>query len=99
MKTATTISPRLVAKLCRQYRVRELAVFGSVARGDAKPRSDVDLLVDFLPGANIGFMAFSRMQRELSALLGRQADLVSKVGLKERIRADVLSQAKILYAA
>lgn len=99
MKATANIQPRVVIQLCRQYRVRELAVFGSVARGEATPRSDVDLLVEFLPGANIGFMAFSRMQRELSSLLGRSVDLVPKGGLKKRIRAAVLSQAKILYAA
>jgi len=93
------ISMEAIQEFCRRYRVRELAVFGSALRGDFSAASDVDLLVEFEPEAQIGFITLSRMQRELSAILHRQVDLVPKEGLKPTIRDAVLSDAQVLYAA
>jgi hypothetical protein len=88
-----------LAELCRRYRIRQLALFGSVLGGDFGPESDVDVLVDFDPDAHIGFMALSQIQRELSVLLERPVDLVPKDGLKAKIREAVLSSAEVVYAA
>jgi predicted nucleotidyltransferase len=88
-----------IKMLCQRYRVRELALFGSALRHDFDVSSDVDLLVEFEPEAQVGFMTLARMQRELSAILHRQVDLVPKGGLKPRIRQAVLSSAEVLYAA
>lgn len=88
-----------IAEVCRRYRVHELALFGSYQRGNARPDSDVDMLVEFEPDTEIGFMTLARMGRELSAILDRQVDLVPKKGLKEPIRLEVLSNTGILYAA
>ncbi|MFP3897671.1 MAG: nucleotidyltransferase family protein [Anaerolineales bacterium] len=93
------VSSKRIAEFCRRHRVRSLAVFGSVLRDDFRPDSDVDLLVEFESDAEIGFMALSRMRRELSELLGRPVDLVPRQGLKPRIRESVLSDAETLYAA
>jgi predicted nucleotidyltransferase len=86
-------------RLCERYQVRELAVFGSAARGDLRPDSDIDLLVEFAPEADFGFIAFNRLAEELSALVGRKVDLVPKAGLKAAIRNQVLAEARLLYAA
>jgi len=88
-----------LADVCRRYRVRELALFGSAARGQAGPGSDLDLLVEFQPGAHIGFLALAALGRELSALLGRRVDLVPKRGLKPLIRDEVLREAEVVFAA
>jgi predicted nucleotidyltransferase len=88
-----------IKMLCQRYRVRELALFGSALRDDFSAGSDVDLLVEFEPEAQVGFMTLAKMQRELSAILHRQVDLVPKGGLKPRIRQAVLSSAEVLYAA
>lgn len=88
-----------VRELCKRYRVRELALFGSAVREDFSDTSDVDVLVEFEPDAEVGFITLSRMQRELSAILRRRVDLVPKNGLKPQIRESVLSSAEILYAA
>ena len=88
-----------IKMLCQRYRVRELALFGSALRDDFDASSDVDLLVEFEPEAQVGFMTLARMQRELSAILHHQVDLVPKGGLKLRIRQAVLSSAEVLYAA
>lgn len=85
--------------LCRRSQVRELSVFGSALRPDFRPESDIDLLVVFEPGARIGFIAYARLQRELSELVGRKVDLVSKRGLKPLIRDEVIASSRVVYAA
>ena len=87
-----------LVELCRQYHVRELSVFGSAARGEMRPDSDIDLLVEFIPGAKIDLVDYSGLL-DLSTLIGRKVDLVSKKGLKPLIRASVLKEARLLYAA
>ncbi|MEW6114070.1 MAG: nucleotidyltransferase family protein [Thermodesulfobacteriota bacterium] len=88
-----------LARLCRRFQVRELALFGSALRQERHPPEDVDLLVSFQPGARVTFMTLARMQRELEALLGRKVDLVPKDGLKQIIRDHILATARVLYAA
>ena len=76
-----------------------MEVFGSALRDDFRPDRDVDVLVEFEPDAHVGFLALSRLQRELAALLRRPVDVVPKDGLKPLIRESVLSSAEVLYAA
>ena len=78
--------------------MKSLELFGSVLRADFRPDSDVDVLVEFEPGARIGFVALGRMQRELTALFERPVDLVPKDGLKPVIRQDVLASTEVIYA-
>jgi len=89
---------RLV-ELCQRYGVRELSVFGSSARGEARPDSDIDVLVEFQPDAQTGLLEYAGLMLDLSNLLGRRVDLVSKNGLKPLIRESVLQEARVLYAA
>jgi len=86
-----------IGELCRRYQVRELSIFGSALRADFGD-SDIDLLVSFKPEAHVGF-EFVQFQRELSEVLKRDVDLVSKDGLKPAIRDRVLAEAQVLYAA
>jgi len=79
--------------------VRRLALFGSVARGEARPESDVDLLVTFLPGTQVGFLILGQMKRELTEIFHRPVDLVPQNGLNPVIRESVLAEARELYAA
>jgi len=88
-----------IVEICRRYQVRELSLFGSAARGEMRPDSDVDLLVDFLPDAHPGLLGLVAMGRELSALLDRRVDLAVKPGLKPLIRAIVLAESRPIYAA
>jgi len=87
-----------LAELCRKYGIAELAVFGSVARGDAGPDSDVDLLYVRVPGNDLG-MAYFDLQEDLERLFGRRVVLVAKDGLHRVIRDQVLADAQVLYAA
>jgi len=83
-----------IAEICRRYQVLELSVFGSAARGEMRPDSDVDFLVDFLPNARPGLLGLAAMTRELSVLLGRRVDLAVKPALKPLIRPGVLAEEK-----
>ncbi len=85
--------------LCRRYQVRELSLFGSAARGEMRPSSDLDLLVEFLPNAQVDLVDYAGLMLDLSRLLCRKVDLVSKNGLKPLIRDSVLEDARLVYAA
>jgi len=88
-----------IAELCRRYKVKELAVFGSAARGGLRPDSDFDLLVEFLPGAEVDLVEHFAVETEFSDLLGRKVDLVSKRALRSALREEVLTDARTIYAA
>jgi len=88
-----------IAEICRRYGVKELSVFGSAVRRELRADSDVDLLVDFEPEARIGLVKFANLNRELEEILGRRGDLVTKSGLKPRVRPEVLREARVVYSA
>jgi predicted nucleotidyltransferase len=87
-----------IADICR-HQIRELSVFGSAARGEMRPDSDIDFLVDFLPGSRPGLLGVAAMIRELTTLLGRRVDVAVKPALTPTIRPGVLSEARLVYAA
>jgi predicted nucleotidyltransferase len=87
-----------VADFCRRNHIRRLAFFGSMLRDDFGPESDVDVLVEFEPGHTPG-LAFFAMQRELSEILGRKADLNTEMDLSPYFRQEVLDEAEVLYVA
>ena len=95
----TQVDETRLTDLCRRYRVRELSFFGSAARGEMRPGSDIDMLVEFLPDAGIDLVDYAGLMLDLTQLVGRKVDLVSKKGLKPLIRTSVLEQARFLYAA
>jgi predicted nucleotidyltransferase len=88
-----------LAEICRRYHVRELLLFGSAVRGELRPESDIDILVEFSPDANVSIISHLAAERELGALLGRKVDLVSKRAIREPIRKEILPEARLLYAA
>lgn len=78
----------------KQYGVKSIALFGSVARGEGKSESDIDLLVEFdSASSNIGLFAFVRLQHRLQELLGRRVDLVTPKALKRQLRDRILKEA------
>jgi uncharacterized protein len=88
-----------LADFCRQRSIRRLSFFGSVLRDDFSPESDVDVLIEFAPQANVGLFEFVTFQRELSELLGRQVDLHTPASLSHLFRERVVSSAEVAYAA
>lgn len=84
--------------VCERYGVVRLEVFGSLANGAARPDSDIDLLYTLAPGTRLGW-AIKDLSEELTAVLGRPVDLVSRRALNTRIRDRVLAEAQPFYAA
>lgn len=93
------VADEQLAALCSRYSVARLEVFGSTARGDFRPDSDLDLLVEFLPGTQVGLLHLSGLQIELQELFGMEVDLVPRAGLKAGVRDEVLREARELFAA
>lgn len=77
----------------RGYGVKDIRLFGSVARGEAGAGSDVDLLVEFEPSAHIGMFEFSRLRRMLIQLLGCNVDLATPDALHKAMKDDILREA------
>jgi uncharacterized protein len=99
MPVAHLLLPREeIADFCRRNRIRRLALFGSVLRGDSGPDSDVDLLVEFESGHRLG-LTFFALQDELSELLGRKVDLNTREDLSRHFRDEVARTAEPIYEA
>ncbi len=81
-------------QIAASHGLTNVRVFGSVARGQEKPDSDIDLLVDVAPG--VGLLGLFRCQAELEALLGARVDLVPAADLKPGVSVEALSQARAL---
>lgn len=74
-----------------RHGARNVRVFGSVARGDARPDSDIDILVDLDPGRSL--FDLGGLLYDLQTLLGMDVDVVTEKGLRPRIRAQVIREA------
>ena len=83
-----------VLRIARHHGARNVRVFGSVARGEATPDSDVDFLVDMEPGRSL--FDLGGLLMDLQELLGRRVDVVTERGLRARVRERVLREARPL---
>jgi uncharacterized protein len=83
-----------ILRIAAQHGAHNVRVFGSVARGDARPDSDVDLLVEMEAGRSL--LDLGGLLMDLQALLGREVDVVTDKGLRDRIRTRVLQEARPL---
>ena len=77
--------------IAARHGARNVRIFGSVARGEADEKSDIDLLVDMEPGRSLFDMGGLLM--DLQELLGREVDVVTQKGLRDRIRDRVMKEA------
>jgi hypothetical protein len=80
-----------VLALAAQHGAFNVRVFGSVAEGSADEASDIDFLVDLEPGRSL--LDLGGLLMDLRDLLGRNVDVVTEAGLRDRIRQSVLDQA------
>ncbi|HEX7786777.1 MAG TPA: nucleotidyltransferase family protein [Methylomirabilota bacterium] len=80
-----------ILAIARQHGASNVRVFGSVARGESGPDSDIDILVDLEPGRSL--LDHAQLQIDLEALLGRKVDVVTARGLRPRLRDRVLHEA------
>ena len=100
METTHLPSRESLAGLCLRWRIRELSVFGSVARGSDRTDSDVDLLVTFDPDAPWSTLDLVDLREELASLFGRTIGLVEERAIRNPYRkASILRDKSVLYAA
>ena len=98
MNKELKIAKDKIADFCQRHRIRRLAVFGSALRDDFKPGSDVDVLVDFIPGHTPGFFGLFDMEEELSGLFGgHKVDLRTPEDLSRYFRQEVIDTAEVQY--
>ena len=100
MPTFEPPPPDRLQALCRRWKIRELSVFGSFARGDARDDSDVDLLVEYEPDADWSLLDTARLRRELGELFGRPVELVRERNVTNPYRlTSIRRDRRALYAA
>lgn len=85
-------------RFCGRHHIRRLWLFGSWASGEARPDSDVDLLVEFAPGSDLSAFDFVEVRQGLSALFGKEVDLLEEEALRNPFRrAHILRTRRLLY--
>ena len=88
---------------CNRWRIRELCVFGSAARGEPRPSSDVDFMADYDPSAEWDLTDHVHMTRELAAIVGRDVDLIDRPAIERSpnryLRESILASAERVYEA
>lgn len=89
---------KAIRAYCETQPIERLSVFGSAARNELTPTSDIDLLVEYEPDAPVGYFSMARHMRELSEIVGRPVDLCTRNGLKDYIRQEVNASARLIYA-
>ena len=100
LRTKIRVPKEKLATFCQRHHIRKLAFFGSVLRDDFTPESDIDVLVEFEPGARVGLFDLYDMEQELSRLLGgKKVDMNTPRSLSKYFREEVLTQAEVYYAA
>ncbi|MBE0695870.1 MAG: nucleotidyltransferase domain-containing protein [Anaerolineaceae bacterium] len=101
MRLAHSIPQQALVVFCQRWKIRELALFGSILRADFRPDSDIDLLVTYTDDAQWGLFDHIQMKQELETILQRPVDFISRHALETSpnwIRREaILDTAKILY--
>ncbi len=102
-KEPLQVDQEAISVFCKRWSVTELALFGSAARHELRPESDVDLLISFQPEAHHTFVDMDLMQEELETMFGRKVDLLERDTVersRNTIRRDsILSHVEVLHAA
>ena len=92
-----------IAEFCKRWKVREFAIFGSALRSDFRPDSDIDIIVDFEPGARISLFDLVSMTDELRLIFKRNVDLLTRRGVEQSRnyirRKEILSSMQVVHAA
>lgn len=103
MSARIVLDREKIAEFCQRWKITEFALFGSVLRDDFRPDSDVDILVTFAPDADWSLFDHVDVEEELSAILGRNVDVVSRRAIERSEnwirRKAILSTAEPVYVA
>lgn len=95
------VEPKTLEAFCRRWKVRQLALYGSILRDDFRPNSDIDALVTFAPDALWNLFEIVQMQREMKEIFGRDVDLAERPAVERSRnyirRRHILSTAQVVY--
>ena len=98
MNKTLSIQKDRLADFCKRHHILRLAIYGSALRSDFRPESDVDVLVDFVPGHTPGFFKLFEMESELSDLFGgRKVEIRTPQDLSRYFRDKVIEDAEVQY--
>jgi len=84
-------------EICRQNDVSKVGVFGSMVRGEATAKSDIDLLVEFSKRKSL--LNVVALERQLSTALGRQVDVLTEAALSPYLRERIMREVQVIYEA
>ena len=99
MNLSIDIDKEQIAAFCQKHHLTKLALFGSVLTERFGPDSDVDVLFEYDPEYIPSLFVVTRMERELSEILGRKADMRTSQDLSRHFREDVVQNAVVQYVA
>ena len=91
----TAIRYQKLIELCRQSGVVQIAIFGSMARGEANQQSDIDLVVKF--SQPISLLQFAALERQLSEAMGRKVDLLTEAAISSYLREKIKCDLQVIY--
>lgn len=92
------VSQSGINEFCASNQIKRLALFGSVLRDDFRPDSDIDIVVEFIPGRRVGMLAMARMERELAQMFGgKKIDLRTPAELSQYFRDEVLKNSEVCF--
>ena len=94
----TQLPENKIREYCARQPIRRLSVFGSAARNELTPDSDIDLLVEYLPDAAISLFDMGGHLTDLSEIVGRRVDLCTPDGLSPYVRDEIIESARLIYA-
>jgi hypothetical protein len=93
-------SAEALSAVCRRWRIKELSLFGSLARGEAGPTSDADVLISFEAGEHWDLWDMVDLRDDLERLFGRSVDIVLDGAIRNPIRLrSIMRDKRRLYAA
>jgi predicted nucleotidyltransferase len=99
LRPGVAVDEAALSAFAAEHGVARLLLFGSVLREDFRADSDVDILIEFLPGRVPGLLRLAEMELELEGLLGRTVELRTRNDLSRHIRDRVMGEARPIYAA
>ena len=91
------IPSQALAKICQPHHVARLAAYGSIVTEHFSENSDIDLLVEFLPGKKPSLLGLGQLQMALTTLLGRFVDLKTPEFISTQFRQAVIDSAQTIY--
>lgn len=96
--TAVELPLKAIREYCETQPILRLSLFGSALRDELTPDSDIDLLVEYSPGARVGYFELAQHEIDIGNLIGRKVDLRTADELNRLFRQDVVDSARQLYA-